>query len=418
MELPRFSMGIGDRFGLQGQAQLKAFFRAKELGVDITPVWNKSHREHTIIGTHPDHVKLEADEATKSMDWQDAYFVDADHISIHNVDLFMASSSFFTIDIAESIGQSSAGDSIAYFKNQLEPYLDSISQRSSKTSLILDTKTINRFSEKYLAAIQEAQIVYQQIKTKKGDASSIIEVSLDETAEPQSPEEIFLILAALALHKIPAQTIAPRFTGAFNKGVDYRGDCDRFAEEFEANLKMIQLAVNLFDLPKNLKLSIHSGSDKFSIYGIMRDLVNKYNAGLHVKTAGTTWLEELIGLAISGNEGLSIAKNVYRASLERYDELSSPYLSVLDINPANLPVADQVQNWDGDYFADCLRHDQTCPSYNPDIRQLLHIGYKVAAEMGDSFYSALKKNAGIIGEQVETNIFERHMKRIFIQEET
>ena len=87
------------------------------------------------------------------------------------------------------------------------------------------------------------------------------------------------------------QTIAPKFTGRFNKGVDYVGDLDQFAREFEEDLLVIDFAVKEFGLPKELKLSVHSGSDKFSIYPIIAEAIAKYDKGIHLNTAGTTWLE-------------------------------------------------------------------------------------------------------------------------------
>ena len=120
---------------------------------------------------------------------------------------------------------------------------------------------------------------------------------MDETDSPQTPPELLIILAALADQKIPLQTIAPKFTGRFNKGVDYVGDIKQFEKEFNEDLAVIAYAIQKYGLPPTLKLSVHSGSDKFSIYEPMRKALQKFGAGVHIKTAGTTWLEELIGLA-------------------------------------------------------------------------------------------------------------------------
>ena len=91
---------MGDRFGNQGNAQLQAVIKARADGMDVAPVWNKSHREHQIIGTSPDDVRLEADLAVKTLNWESQYFVDADHIGLGNVDLFLDASNFFTLDVA------------------------------------------------------------------------------------------------------------------------------------------------------------------------------------------------------------------------------------------------------------------------------------------------------------------------------
>jgi hypothetical protein len=236
---------------------------------------------------------------------------------------------------------------------------------------------------------------------------------MDETDAPQTPVELFFILAAIADEKIPAQTIAPKFTGRFNKGVDYVGDISQFEKEFNQDLAVIAFAVKEFGLPKNLKLSVHSGSDKFSIYAPIRKALAKHNAGLHIKTAGTTWLEEVIGLAQAGGEGLEIAKQIYVTALGRFDELCGPYATVIDIRKDRLPSADEVKKWNSAKFAETLRHDQSCANYNPNFRQLIHVGYKVAVEMGDRYYKALEEYEEIIGDNVSENVFDRHLKPVF-----
>jgi len=174
---------------------------------------------------------------------------------------------------------------------------------------------------------------------------------MDETDAPQTPVEMFFILAAAAQEEIPIQTVAPKFSGRFNKGVDYVGDVGKFAREFEQDVAVIAYAVEEFGLPKNLKLSVHSGSDKFSIYKAMNKAIKKFNAGLHVKTAGTTWLEELAGLAIAEGEGLRIAKKIYAEAHSRMDELTKPYATVIDIDKGRLPSPDVVAEWNGRRFA-------------------------------------------------------------------
>ena len=131
---------------------------------------------------------------------------------------------------------------------------------------------------------------------------------------------------------------------------------------------MIAYAIKEFKLPDNLKLSVHSGSDKFSIYAIINRLIKKHDAGLHVKTAGTTWLEELIGLALAGDDGLQISQEVYSKAFARFDELTGPYATVIDINKENLPTPESVNAWSGEQYANTLRHDQSCEAYNSDFR--------------------------------------------------
>jgi hypothetical protein len=242
----------------------------------------------------------------------------------------------------------------------------------------------------------------------------VTEVSLDEAEAPQSPEELVLILAALSRHGVPVQTIAPKFTGSFLKGVDYVGDVEEFRKEFEEDLAVIAFAVKNFDLPGNLKLSVHSGSDKFSLYPVIRQAILRFDAGLHLKTAGTTWLEELIGLAAAGGEGLAFAREVYARSFERYDEMCQPYLSVIHIDRRRLPDPGAVGRWTSEELVGALRHDPKNPAFNSDLRQLLHIGYKVAAEAGPRYHDLLMRHERIVGENVTRNIYERHLVPLFI----
>ncbi|OPZ16222.1 MAG: hypothetical protein BWZ10_01510 [candidate division BRC1 bacterium ADurb.BinA364] len=280
--------------------------------------------------------------------------------------------------------------------------------------LAIDKALVEAIARKFLLGVQEAGKIYRHIAERKGADRFIAEVSMDETDQPQTPVEMLFILAAVAGEGIPAQTIAPKFTGRFNKGVDYVGDVERFAREFEEDLAVIAFAVREFGLPDSLKLSVHSGSDKFSIYPHIARAIAKFGAGLHLKTAGTTWLEELIGLALAGGEGLAIAKEVYAGAYARFDELCGPYASVIEIDPSRLPAPAAVNAWDGAQYAAALRHDQSCPAYNMHLRQLLHVGYKVAAEMGSRYLDALEANEASIAPNVSQNIFERHLKRAFL----
>ncbi|MHC4559424.1 MAG: tagaturonate epimerase family protein [Planctomycetota bacterium] len=414
MILEKYSFGIGDRFCHQGKAQLDALIKAKEQGLSITPVWNKSHREHTIIGTEPANTRKEALDAVAARRWDGPYFVDADHIGLGNVDKFIESSDFFTLDVADFIAKTTDKTDVDSFVQKHKKYVGWVAIDGIEETLNITEEQIRTIAEKFLLAVKQAGRIYLHIAEAKGADNFITEVSMDETDQPQTPVEMFFILAAIADEGIPAQTIAPKFTGRFNKGVDYVGDVSGFAKEFEEDLAIVAFAVREFGLPENLKLSIHSGSDKFSIYGPIARALKKLDAGLHIKTAGTTWLEELIGLAVAGGDGLSIAKEVYAKALPRFDELCGPYATVIDIDRAKLPSTEQVHKWDGQSFASALRHDQSCKQYNPDLRQLLHVAYKIAAQMGTRFSDALDKYEDIIAKQVTENINERHIKPVFI----
>jgi tagaturonate epimerase len=412
MKIGKYSFGIGDRFGHQGLAQLRAIQKAKIAGIDIIPVWNKSHREHGIVGTTATDVRNEADHAVRELGWQGEYYVDADHINMSNVNGYIDYSDFFTIDVADYILEPADIDSKTSFIQQNIKYTGELRIPGISKSFKITEELLSGIADKYLYATQKASEIYQYIIRKGGD-NIVPEVSMDEVNDPQSPVELFFILSALASENLPLQTIAPKFTGRFNKGVDYEGDVQQFEKEFEEDLMVIEYAIQEFGLPENLKLSVHSGSDKFSIYPIIGKLIKKHDKGIHVKTAGTTWLEEIIGLAEAGGEGLKISKAVYRNAYEKQNALCAPYAAVIDIDPDHLPSPDSVDKWDNLKFANTLRHIPGHAEYNPHFRQLIHVGYKVAAEMGEEYIDALSKFAGIVARNVEENIFDRHIKRLF-----
>lgn len=412
MVLGKISIGMGDRFAHQGVAQLRAIVKANQAGYDISPVWNKSNREHVYVHSHPADVRKEADHAVATLGFKGQYFVDADHINLSTVAPFVETADFFTLDVAAFIGKPSPEAEIEKFVESCSPFVGNLLIPGIQEPIAVTRELLVEIASKFLAATQQAAEIYQYLVEKKGMGNFITEVSMDEVEQPQTPVYLFFILKMLADKGVPAQTIAPKFTGRFNKGVDYRGDLDQFAREFEEDILVIEYAIQQFGLPAELKLSVHSGSDKFSIYPIMASIIHKYNKGLHLKTAGTTWLEEVIGLALAGGDGLEMAKEIYAGSYNRSEELCAPYADVIDIDPARLPSVEEVNSWSGEKLANTLRHIPGHPDYNADFRQLIHVAYKVAAEKGDAYYEMLKKNSDIIGLCVEENIYERHLKRL------
>ncbi len=412
--LGKYSFGMGDRFAHQGKAQLQACVLATQLGAEFVPVWNKSNREHTFIGTEPESTRAAADAAVKALGWKKPYHVDADHINLKTVDRFIPHSDFFTIDVADSIGKPADPAALKAFVDRHPELIGSIVIPQIDQPFSTTRDYVEKIAAKFLLAVQDAGKIYQHIVKAKGAENFITEVSMDETDSPQTPPELLIILAAIADEQIPIQTIAPKFTGRFNKGVDYVGDVKQFEKEFNDDLAVIAFAIAKYGLPPSLKLSVHSGSDKFSIYAPIRRALAKFGAGLHIKTAGTSWLEELIGLAEAGGDGLEIAKEIYAYAHEHVDEFCAPYASVIDIDKAKLPSAATVNGWSGRQFTDALRHDQKNPAFNASFRQLLHVSFKVAAKKGDRYLAALKKHEAIVAKCVTENLFERHMKPVLV----
>ena len=416
LRLSRYSIGVGDRFAHQARPQLRAFMLAAEQGVDAVPVWNKSNREHTFIGTEPASVRNAALAAIRDLNWVKPWHVDADHINLDTVERFLEPSDFFTIDVAHFIGEPAASVDPDRFLANHQELIGTVAIAGIETPFTTTREFIAQTAGTYLAAVEEAGRIYRHIASRKGEGNFITEVSMDETDNPQTPPELLVILAAIADAGIPIQTIAPKFTGRFNKGVDYVGDIAQFTLEFESDLAVINHAIGQYGLPDNLKLSVHSGSDKFSIYEPIRRALSKFNAGLHLKTAGTTWLEELIGLAEAGGPGLALAKEIYAEAWSHSEELCKPYASVIDIDYGKLPSPATVAEWTSEQFTGAMRHDATNPLYDKGVRQLLHVGFKIAAKMGDRYLNMLELAAceESISRNVTFNLYNRHIYPLLI----
>lgn len=409
--LPKYSFGVGDRFGIEAGAQLKAVLKIQEQGIAVIPVWNKSNREHETVGTEPEKVKLEADKAVEELGYKGQYLIDADHINKETVESYIPVSDFFTIDVAEFIGKQADAAEKRSFRNFFENYISNFKIPGIDRPIKMGEDKFEKMLDDFLLAMKKASEVYIFISSKT-DKDFSTEVSIDEVTNPQSPEELFLILAVLSYYKVPVNTIAPKFTGAFNKGVDYDGDIEKFTQEFEEDLLVLKFAIKEFGLPENLKLSVHSGSDKFSIYPVINKLIKKHDSGLHLKTAGTTWLEELIGLAESEGEAFDFAKELYQQSLDRFAELTKDYTSVLSIDQQQLPSPSSFKT--GKEFANALRHVEDSEYYNSHFRQLLHCAYKIAAEKESKFFNLLKEHRDKIEENVTYNLYERHLRPLFL----
>jgi hypothetical protein len=413
--LAKYSFGVGDRFAHQAKAQLYACMLAGQHGPEITPVWNKSNREHLIVGSEPDSVRAAAAAAVRELGWEKPFHIDADHITMETVDRFLPASDFFTIDVANAIGVPAASSDAERFLARHPELLQPVTLAGRERPLELSRATALQIAQKYLLAAGAAGAIYRHIEAAKGRGNFITEVSMDETDRAQTPEELLVILVALADEGVPVQTIAPKFIGRFNKGVDYVGDPKQFEAAFRSDVAVILHAVRKYPLPPELKLSVHTGSDKFSIYPAIKRAMRDFDTGVHVKTAGTTWLEEVIGLAEAGGEGLALAKEIYAQAYVQREELCALYTAVIDIDSAKLPLPAAVSGWGSEQYVNALRHVSHCAEYNPSFRQLIHVGFKVAAKFGRRYLDMVEACEEPIARNVTTNLYERHLKPLFLE---
>ena len=380
---------------------MKAIIKAKEKGIPIVPVWNKSNREHQIIHSSPGDTRIEADSAVSALRWQDPYFVDADHINLHTVDAFIDHSDFFTLDVAESIGGEVENSELEDFLQIGSPYMGTLEIPGIEEPFHVTEDELAGIAKNFLGAVREAAAIHNHIVSKKGSDKFVAEVSMDEVDDPQTPVELFFILLMISHYRIPAQTIAPKFTGRFNKGVDYVGDVEQFKKEFEQDLLVIDYAVKKFGLPGNLKLSVHSGSDKFTIYPIMGELIRKYDKGIHVKTAGTNWLEALRCVAKCNP---NLYRLMHRKAFEYYEEALQYYHITADIS--KIESIDHVEDEDLSAYLDKI-----------ESRQLLHITYGgllTDLSIRESFFNTLNKYEDTHYELINNHI-SKHMELLGIK---
>ena len=176
LTLAKYSVGVGDRFAHKARAQLRACQLAGEAGAEVIPVWNKSNREHTIIGSEPTATRAAADDAVKALDWSKPYHVDADHIRLETVDRFLPACDFYTIDVADSIGHPAAGDAVARFADKHAELIGTLSVPGVSAPFNTSRADVERVAAKYLKAVQDAGAIYRKIASAKGTANVIAEV--------------------------------------------------------------------------------------------------------------------------------------------------------------------------------------------------------------------------------------------------
>lgn len=189
MQLEKYTFGVGDRFSHQGKAQLTAMIKAAKAGIEIVPVWNKSHREHSIINTSPADVRSEADAAVKELAWSSSYYVDAYHINLGNVDGFIEHSDFFTLDVADYTGQKAEQDAIDEFVRKYSKYAGPLKIDGIDDAFDITAELITEVAYKYLYAVQEAGKIYRHVAGIKGEDNFVTEVSMDETDMPHMKYE-------------------------------------------------------------------------------------------------------------------------------------------------------------------------------------------------------------------------------------
>ena len=319
------SAGCGDRLGLATPGHVRAIRKT-----DIAPIFaQQSIREMERTGRTPEDVINDATWGVFQEGWRGGYGADADHLkSVEDIDVCVAAGfTFYTFDPREHVDNDAHTDTLSTLRfkfaslpwSRLEDSAEEMRGRyltsfpiEGDYVLAFDETSLLRAACKYGRALAHVTGLYRYLQQAMRERLCEVEVSVDETDTTTSPEEHFFIAAELRRLGVSWVSLAPRYVGRFEKGVDYIGD----VEEFEAAVAK-HAAIARCCGP--YKLSIHSGSDKFSIY----PAIARQTRGLvHLKTAGTSYLEALRAIAEVDPQ---LFREILAFSFERYDEDKATY---------------------------------------------------------------------------------------------
>ena len=334
----RKSIGCGDRLGLATPGHIRAVRKSDMAGVFA----QQSIREMQRCGRSAQDVIDDATWGVLQMDYRDGYGSDADHLKhVADVDdCIDAGFTGFTLDPNEHVDNAAHSDDaatlLAKFEalsaDELEASQDDLRRLylGADGASPLNEESLLRASGKYSRAIIHVTRLARHIESRFGGEAFDLEVSVDETDTPTSPAEHFFIASELRRLGVRVDGLAPRFIGDFEKGVDYIGDLALFEQDFAAHARIAR------ELGP-CKLSIHTGSDKFSIYPI----IHRHTGPLvHVKTAGTSWLE---ALRVIARRDVPLFREILALARQRFpvDRASYHISGQLDRVPAS-PADDEL----------------------------------------------------------------------------
>jgi hypothetical protein len=359
------SFGFGDRLGLATTGHIAAV-----KGTKFAPIFaQQSVRENARTGRTPQQVIDDASRAVEAAGWDAPWGADADHLkTLDDLPSFVSAGyTLFTIDPGEHVDNAADTDPL--------PLLQEKARRSDLdqlTALYLrpvgsqpwgefDLENLIRAEVKYGRAIWHSVGMYRRLSQLKDTFD--FEISVDETDSPTSPLEHFFIASELTRRGVRFTSLAPRFIGRFEKGVDYIGDLSALDAEM-AKHAMVTSHFGTY------KISLHSGSDKFSVYPL---LVKYWGTRLHVKTAGTSYLEALRCLAVA-EPGLF--KRIWALALECYpvDRLTYHVSAKLEKVPDGIDLPALLDDF--------------------NAREILHVTFGSALiHFGPEMMAALSKHA-------------------------
>ena len=380
------SFGMGDRIG--GKASATPWHVDACQGYDITPVFaQQSIRENQKTGRTFLQVLDDATWAVFQTGFKLPWGADADHLKSPEDldDAVHAGFTMFTIDPSDLIDNNADADSETILKQKLnrlfpnpreiDMFISRYEGRHTKNDL-----TVVRSGVKYLSAVRYVVEAYRRLSDLLGESGFNFELSIDETTTSTSPLDHRIIIGELEHEGVNLFSLAPRFEGAFEKGIDYRGSLDDFRKSLTAHVTIARER-------GGYRLSLHSGSDKFSIYPIFGEVTDGF---FHVKTAGTSYLEAVKAAA---EADMDLFRRILTLSVETFHINASSYHISADIN--RVPRPSEISRDDAIELI----------TNNPDVRQVLHIAFGVVlTQMGDEFKTVLHNNRHLYRDYVVAHI--------------
>ncbi|MEF8798060.1 MAG: tagaturonate epimerase family protein [Candidatus Bipolaricaulota bacterium] len=395
---PEPSFGFGDRTGLATPGHKRALN-----GYDVFPVFaQQSIREMERTGRTPEDVINTAVWGVFEEGYEDGFAADADHLKSREAIEETAEVGFnmFTCDPSEHVraeaDELSFGELESEFRQLTdgEELLRKYAGREFRARLpgseyeFMDKfrdREVKRAATKYYQAVKFAAKSYQWV-SKAVDGDFIFEVSVDETETPTAPLEHVFVAKELQERGVDLFSLAPRFVGNIQKGIDYIGDLDRFEEQLKAHAAI----ANSFG---DYRLSLHSGSDKFSIYPYFSKYLGE---NVHVKTAGTSYLEAIRLVAEKDPE---LFRMIHEFALERFDEDRATYHVETDLS--NVPGPEELPD---EELPDLFDED--------DPRQVFHVTYgSVLSHMEGDDYVFKDEIKDLLGKYEERHyeLLESHL---------
>ncbi|OGV33541.1 MAG: hypothetical protein A2020_10405 [Lentisphaerae bacterium GWF2_45_14] len=387
------TIGCGDRLGLATPGHVAA---VKEF--EVSPVLaQQSMRELKLTGRTYGDVVSDTVYMVYQSGYKDGYGADGDHLkTIADINVALAAGMpMITLDLSEEMNADAGNWSDSEINSAYLGIKEDIRKRLEKSyfdksfqadgiSISLDSATVKRCAVMYNRALDFAAKVHEHLASNRGKEFDL-EISIDETTSPTLPEHHLYIALELEYRNVEFTSLAPRFIGEFQKAIDYIGDLREFDKQFAVHAAIAKGF-------GNYKVSVHSGSDKFAVYPSVGRMTNMR---LHVKTAGTSWLEAVRAIAV---QEPALYRKMHQCSLEHLEEAKKLYHITADIS--KIPALNSL---DDSQVPDLMNMDEA--------RQLLHITY--GSILTDSsirpfFFEALHKHEVYYHELIKKH-FEKHL---------